>query len=218
MNLTLKRSKCCCMSICRGCPTEIDFSINGSTIHKVKEKPEKFLGSWLTFNMKTADAFTFVKEKLNHMLSCINGSHVRDEFKIAVLTRYSLPSLRYVLTVHDLTNTQLSTLDGMTTKQLKAWLNIPAHGATLAIREFSIAVNVPLVNVVERMSARNIRATAHMSSFTSRRIIENCLISARNIRATAHAPRSQRKLNMSTTQILNSKSTGFTLFTVCEQR
>ena len=46
------------------------------------------------------------------------------------------------------------------------------------------------------MSARNIRATAHMSSFTSRRTIENCLMSARNIRATAHAPRSQRTLNM----------------------
>ena len=133
MKLTLKRSKCCCMSICRGSPTEINFLLNGSTIHNVKEKPEKFLGSWLTFNMKTADAFTFVQEKLNHMLSCIIGSHVRDEFKIAVLTRYSLPSLRYVLTVHDLTNTQLSTLDGMATKQLKAWLNIPAHGATPAI-------------------------------------------------------------------------------------
>ena len=28
-------------------------------------------------------------------------------------------------------------------------------------REFSIAVNVPLVNVVERMSARNVGSTAH---------------------------------------------------------
>ena len=62
------------------------------------------------------------------------------------------------------------------------------------IREFSIAVNVPLVNVVERMSARKIRATAHMPSFTSGRTVENCLMSARNIRATAHAPRSQDHL------------------------
>ena len=52
-----------------------------------------------------------------------------------------------------------------------------------------------------------------MSSFTSRRTIENCLMSARSIRATAHAPRSQLTLNMFTTQILNSKATGFTLFT-----
>ena len=32
---------------------------------------------------------------------------------------------------------------------------------TAIIREFSIAVNVPLVNVVERMSARNVGSTAH---------------------------------------------------------
>mgnify|MGYP001150775663 CR=1 FL=1 len=37
-----------------------------------------------------------------------------------------------MLTVHDLTNTQLSTLDGIVTKQIKDWLNIPAHGATPA--------------------------------------------------------------------------------------
>ena len=48
------------------------------------------------------------------------------------------------------------------------------------------------------------------SSFTSRRTIENCLMSARNIRAAAHALRSQRTLN---TQILNSKSTDFKLST-----
>ena len=50
-----------------------------------------------------------------------------------VLTRYSLPSLRYVLTVHDLTNTQLSALDGIVTKQSKEWLNHTGHGASPAI-------------------------------------------------------------------------------------
>ena len=83
--------------------------------------------------MKSDDAFTFVRDKLLHTMKCINNSHVRNEFKLAVLTRYSLPALRYVLTVHDLTNTQLSALDGIVTKQIKEWLNIPAHGATPAI-------------------------------------------------------------------------------------
>ena len=133
MNLTLKQSKCCSLSICRGSPTEIEFVINGNTIHNIREKPEKFLGSWLTFHMKSDDAFSFVRNKLVNALECINSTHVRNEFKIAVLTRYSLPSLRYVLTVHDLTNTQLSALDGIVTKQIKEWLNIPAHGASPAI-------------------------------------------------------------------------------------
>ena len=52
-----------------------------------------------------------------------------------------------------------------------------------------------LVNVVERMSARNTRATVHAprSQRTSTRVSREFSIamSARNIRATAHAPRSQ---------------------------
>ena len=63
------------------------------------------------------------------------------------------------------------------------------------------------------MSARNVGSTAHMSSFTDRRTIKNCLMSARNMRAAAHAPCSQRALSMFTAQILNAKSTDFTLFT-----
>ena len=63
---------------------------------------------------------------------------------------------------------------------------------------------MPLVNVVERMSARNIRATARVSSFTGRRTIKNCL-------CLPAAARSQRVLNVSTAQVLNSKSIGFTL-------
>ena len=38
-------------------------------------------------------------------------------------------------------------------------------------------------------------------------------MSARNMRAAAHAPCSQRALSMFTAQILNAKSTDFTLFT-----
>ena len=68
------------------------------------------------------------------------------------------------------------------------------------------------------MCARNVGATAHTSSFTSPRTIEDCLMSARTIRATAHAPRSQRTLNMSTAQILNSKPTDFALCTARAQR
>ena len=103
---------------------------------------------------------------------------------------------------------KLNTDQSVMNKTLQGQHNTAQHYSTFTTqysttqhnktREFSIAVNVPLVNVVERMSARNIRATAHMSSFTSRRTIENCLMSARNIRASGLL-RMRRVLNVRST-------------------
>ena len=133
MNLTLKPTKCCSMSICSGKPTEILFNLGGNELQNVKTKPEKFLGSMITFCMKSADAFVFVARKLDNVIENIDASLVRKEYKVATYSRYALPSLRYMLTVHDLTNTQLNDLDSKVTKYLKKWLNIPSHGATSAI-------------------------------------------------------------------------------------
>ncbi len=133
MNLTLKPSKCRSISIVQGSAKEIHFDINGQPIQTVKEKPEKYLGSLVTHYLKSSDSFNFIQEKLQNMLQNIDSSMVRGEYKLAVLSRYSLPSLRYALTVHDLTNTQLDSLDSAYSQYVKKWLKFPQHGATPAI-------------------------------------------------------------------------------------
>ena len=70
---------------------------------------------------------------LDTLIENIDASLVRKEYKVATYSRYALPSLRYMLTVHDLKNTQLNDLDSKVTKYLKKWLNIPSHGAASAI-------------------------------------------------------------------------------------
>ena len=91
------------------------------------------------------------------------------------------------------------------------------HGVTIDLSKVCNSMGVTCLRSrqIENslMSARNVGSTAHMSSFTDRRTIKNCLMSARNMRAAAHAPCSQRALSMFTAQILNAKSTDFTLFT-----
>ena len=133
MNLNLKPAKCWSISICSGKPTKVEFEVQGNPINPIGESPKKYLGSIITFNLKSAEVASFVREKLKTILENINASRVRDEYKVAVFTRYSLPSLRYLLSVHDLTNTQLDDLDGLVIGQLKKWLNIPKHGATPSI-------------------------------------------------------------------------------------
>ena len=57
---------------------------------------------------------------------------MRPEYKLAVYTRYVLPSLRYHLTVHTVHKTHLDELDLLAQSFLKRWLTIPARGATSA--------------------------------------------------------------------------------------
>ena len=63
------------------------------------------------------------------MLSHINSSLVRLEYKL-IYTSYALPSLRFHLTVHHLTKTQLSSLDALSTRFLKSWLSLPPCATT----------------------------------------------------------------------------------------
>ena len=67
------------------------------------------------------------------MADNINSCMVRDEFKLRVYTQYATPSIRYMLTVHELTDTQLDKLDHMHTNTIKAFLGLPPRGPTPAI-------------------------------------------------------------------------------------
>ena len=133
MNLKLKPEKCRSISICQGSAREVAFKINDDTLATVKDKPEKFLGSYISFYGKSQDNYDIINRKLSDVLQHIDDSQIRNEYKIRVFTEYALPSLRYLLTVHFLTDTQLQLLDGIQSKALKKWLNIPHHGATPAI-------------------------------------------------------------------------------------
>ena len=56
----------------------------------------------MTFNNSPEDHLKFLKEKLYNKLVNIDKTKVRAEYKMAVYTRYALPSLRCHLTVHSL--------------------------------------------------------------------------------------------------------------------
>ncbi len=129
MNLVLKPVKCRSISICSGSSKEVNFLIGDFVVPTVKEKPEKFLGSYITYLGKTADAYGIIVSKLEDMLENIDCINIRNEYKTRIYVQYGLPSLRYVLSVHSLTDTQLKELDNIQTRKLNNWLKIPKHGS-----------------------------------------------------------------------------------------
>ena len=60
----------------------------------------------------------------------LNLTSVRGEFKLAIYTRYLLPSMRLYLTVQTLNKTHLQDLDDISRMYIKKWLNYPKHGVS----------------------------------------------------------------------------------------
>ncbi len=133
MNLQLKPVKCKTISIRSGVPCELEFNLGSDALKTVKEAPEKFLGCQITFHGKTRDTFDLVSNKLSQQIQNIQDSAIRNEYKLRIYVEYSIPSLRYLMTVHELTDSQLELLDHLHTNTIKGFLGLSSHGPTPAI-------------------------------------------------------------------------------------
>ena len=77
MNLKLKPEKCKNLSICSGSPKIVPFSVGAKYLDSIKGSPMKFLGACVSFQSKSMEAFTFIHNKLEHMLNNIESTHIR---------------------------------------------------------------------------------------------------------------------------------------------
>ena len=136
MGLTFKPSKCRSLSIKGGrVSSDCTFFLldgNGEKVFlkTMEDDPHKFLGSTITHMNSPADHFLFLKGKLEEKLSNVDSTLVRGEYKVAIYSRYILPSLQFHFTVHNIHQTHLDLLDNMAKKFLKSWLSFPKRGAT----------------------------------------------------------------------------------------
>ena len=63
----------------------------------------------------------------------INNAMVRNEFKLWIYKNYLLPSKRFMLTIHVLTDTHLKLLDTLTDKAIKKWSGLPPSATNALI-------------------------------------------------------------------------------------
>ena len=151
MGLCLKPKKCRSLSFLTGKPSQIEFKVDNDIIQPVNhEESIKFLGSVVTFRQKPGEIFDHLRDKLNSILENIDKVNIRDEYKLRICTEYSLPSLRYALTVNDLHTTHLKSLDILLDKYLKKWSSIPKRGANIALLHAHKGLNIPNISELYR--------------------------------------------------------------------
>ncbi len=119
MGLKLKPSKCVSLSICSGKPTPVYYKIGDDEVVTLKEGPHKFLGSNLTFSGNQSDIFQLVHGYFETRLKRIDDLYIREEYKVKMFRDYVIPSSRFMLTVHEVTSTNLDKLDSLCNRFLK---------------------------------------------------------------------------------------------------
>ena len=81
-----------------------------------------------------------------------------------------LPSIRFLLTVHDLRKTQLDELDTFCDQYLKKWLKIPKHGANIAFIHENHGLNIPRISSLYQES--------HCLAYSRTRLIGDTLVNS----------------------------------------
>ena len=147
MGMKLKPSKCRSLSIKGGYSANIPFHIGDTAIPSISEEEQKFLGKLLFFSGKSEETFKLVRDTLKEALANIEASLIRPEYKLWILKNYLIPSKRFLLTVHTLTQTHLKLLDTFVDKHTKKWAGLP-RSATNAIIHMEEALDIPAISAV----------------------------------------------------------------------
>ena len=152
MGLTLKPSKCRSLSICGGVPKVVDYHVGGTRIIPVKEDPQRFLGALITHSGNQKEIYDMIHSKFESSIANIESAPIRNEFKVAIYSRYCLPSMRFCLTVHELSKSNLTLLDRMSDQFIKKWLGVPKYGANTALVHMNNGLDIPRISDIYYVS------------------------------------------------------------------
>ena len=128
--MKLKPSKCRSFSLKSGKPSIVPFSIEDHPVPSIAVEEQKFLGRVLFFDGKSQECFDLLKQKLQEKIENLDKTEIRPEFKLEIYKIYILPSVRFLLTVHDLPKSHLLKLDTFTDQYLKKWAGLPRCATT----------------------------------------------------------------------------------------
>ena len=101
----------------------------------------------LFFEGKSQQTYELLEKTIKEKLENLEQTAIRPEYKLEVYQMYILPSIRFLLTVHDLPTTHLHQLDTFADQYLKRWAGLP-RGATNEILHLRTAMNIKRIHTL----------------------------------------------------------------------
>ena len=162
MNLILESTKCKSLSISAGSSKVVKFKLSDQIIESIENSPKIFLVSQITFSGRQSEVFQYTYDGIKGTMENINNSLIWNEYKLKVYNRYLMPAIRFKLTVHKITTTNLTKLDLMVDGYIKRWLYMP-QSVTCAVIHMPEALNIKSIS--------HLYKECHATSHTTSRII-----------------------------------------------
>ena len=159
MGMMLKPSKCRSFTLKAGRPEKENFKISEHPVPSIADEEQKFLGRVLFFSGKSSECFELLQQNIKERLENLEKTAIRPEFKVEIYHIYILPSIRFLLTVHDIPYTHLYKLDTMADQYLKRWAGLP-RCSTTAILHLNTAMNIKKISTLYLEA----HATTHSST------------------------------------------------------
>ena len=144
MGMKLKPSKCRSFSIKSGKPSVVPFHIGENHIPSIAHEEQKFLGKVIFFSCKSKETLAYFKETLETKLKHIDETEIRNENKMWIYKNYFLTSIQFLLTIHEITATDLKQLDMLCNRYIKKWGGVPRGGTNL-IFHMSQSMNIQTI-------------------------------------------------------------------------
>ena len=141
MGMSLKPSKCRSFSLVKGKPTCVDFYIGEHLVPSILHEEQKFLGKLQFFHGKSQNTFEHLRDTFKEKLDNIDNLLIRNEQKMWIYQHYFLPSIKFLLTVHEMTQTHVRELDAFTRVYLKRWSGLPPSATNLVLH-MKVGLNI----------------------------------------------------------------------------
>ena len=142
MGLKLKPRKCRSLSVKAGKSEEVAFSLGDDEILSIlHDRYHKFLGGYYTFQFSASSVAAVIKERVSDQLRNLDSTLIRNEYKVRIYSEYLLGACRFVLSIHDLSRSQIAELESLSHSFLKKWLGLP-RGASWALVHDAHGLNI----------------------------------------------------------------------------
>ena len=125
----------------------VHFSVEGYNVPSISKEEQKFLGRVQFFEGKSRQTYEYLGKSIKEKLENLDQTAIRSEYKLEIYQMYILPSIRFLLTVHDLPTTHLLQLDTFSDQYLKRWAGLH-RCATNGILHMCTAMNIKRISTL----------------------------------------------------------------------
>ena len=142
---------------------------NGHGDRLLPNGEQKFLGKVQIFHGKAQDTYEHIKATFQEKLDNIDNLLIRNEQKMWMYQNYFLPSIRFLLTVHELTQTHVRQLDAFSHVYIKRWAGLPPSATNLVLH---------MKEGLDLMSIETLYMTCHTLTHTAMRLKGDSTVNA----------------------------------------